>query len=446
MSSNSRYQQYSISHRKRRRKPCRSKAAGTVFFLVGPLFLFGFLWTRIAHFAITNSSKNYAASSNNTKNNNLPVDQLVPLSSRKRLGSPGDSGVLDTVVVSSNASIDAVTGLPAWFQNYQAWHSQQRRLLQQSPDDVLSHQKFLILRCFQTDRACGGLSDRLKPLPLLLLLAAQTNRIFLISWTRPCALEEFLVPPSTSTNHFALDWRVPDPLQSKMTSRHLQYYKTADEIFQGIRTEHSLVSVKLQDQHGGSSYYNMDFKQGPRAYRKVFKPIFQALFQPSPSLSAALQAEQQSSLVLQQPGSYAGAHLRAYYTPTPWSVEQVRATAINAVQCASQLRPGVPIYFTSDSQQAVDAIREYSQRYHRNIVTMNNNYRSHEALHLDKAVSTDPSDYFDVFLDIYHYSNAACISHGLGGFGRLGVLLSRNASCLMPFITQGRLVECQWRD
>jgi hypothetical protein len=72
--------------------------------------------------------------------------------------------------------------------------------------------------------------------------------------------------------------------------------------------------------------------------------------------------------------------------------------------------------------------------------------RDTEALHLDKADSKRASDYYNVFVDLYLLANADCISHGQGGFGRLGVLLSRNASCFFKYFTEGQYVMCDWKD
>jgi hypothetical protein len=98
--------------------------------------------------------------------------------------------------------------LPYWMKKYFRWHHQQRRdfLNPQSWNDT--SMRYLIMECLENHPKCGGSSDRLKPLPTLVRIAAVTHRILLIHWTRPAKLEEFLLPPKGG-----VDWRVPDWLR-----------------------------------------------------------------------------------------------------------------------------------------------------------------------------------------------------------------------------------------
>lgn len=325
--------------------------------------------------------------------------------------------------------------LPAWFVEYVTWHREQRQALNEK--NYKNH-RFLILRCLETDRSCGGLSDRIKPLPLFVLLAAQSKRIFMIYWNKPCALEEFLLPPRDG----GLDWRVPEWLVPEMTQKQpprMMRLIQAERIIDAVNGSEFLLSAKLQDQHGGSVLYNE--RQGEKAYRRVYGPLFWTLFEPSPPVAAALDAEMSAANL--HAGEYAAAHLRAFYGKNPFPDDQIKGLTVNAIQCASELRPGVPVFFTSDSKLAIDHADRYGKHMHRPIITID---RGKEALHLDKASSRDPADYYDVFLDVLHFANAKCISHAQGGFGRLGVLVSHDSACLMPYITQGRLVTCEWRN
>lgn len=65
--------------------------------------------------------------------------------------------------------------------------------------------RFLIVRCSEEDRKCGGTSDRLRSMPFFLKLAYLTERVLLIHWSkrRPYPLEEFLQP------NIYLNWTVP---------------------------------------------------------------------------------------------------------------------------------------------------------------------------------------------------------------------------------------------
>ena len=116
---------------------------------------------------------------------------------------------------------DRSTKLPAWMKRYFKWHRKQRRNML-TPENWKS-MRLLVMECLQHMEKCGGTSDRLKPLPSLIRIAASTNRFLMIHWTRPSRLEEFLLPPKGG-----VDWRVPDWLRKssdvKISSVMTMYY------------------------------------------------------------------------------------------------------------------------------------------------------------------------------------------------------------------------------
>ena len=77
--------------------------------------------------------------------------------------------------------------LPKWITQYVHWHANVREsgLNKSTP----------ILLVNIGGHAVGGLADRLRSLPFLLWEAIRTDRIFLMQWSNPCAIEEFLLPP-----------------------------------------------------------------------------------------------------------------------------------------------------------------------------------------------------------------------------------------------------------
>jgi hypothetical protein len=189
------------------------------------------------------------------------------------------------------------------------------------------------------------------------------------------------------------------------------------------------------------------------------------LFQPASAVQ--YQLEQQMLHLGIHSGSrdnndeYAVAHVRAYYGNHPIPDDKIGPAAVNAVNCASQLLPGKPIVFLSDSAIAVREIRQLQQHastpYAHNtdsqqvgsrsvVRTLSSSRDVLEPLHLDKAESTNSADYIDIFVDLLIMANAQCISHGQGGFGRFGVLLSRNPSCFTAYIHEGQFIECRWND
>lgn len=305
--------------------------------------------------------------------------------------------------------------LPTWMQDYFEWHAEQRKTLSENSDH-----KLLVLRCLRTDRACGGLSDRLKPLPFLIRLAATSNRLFLIAWTRPAPLETYLEPN-------LLDWTPPTWLNVGESSPTSRLYTHAPAVIQGVSKNTRVVSVRLQDQHGESSAYN-ELVGEERAHRKVFRSLWMALFRPTPPIRSAVKEQLQSTSLV--PNQFVAAHLRANYGPS--FGDKLEAVTSNAVQCARRLAPGLPILFASDSNEA-------RRMMSTSVIVLPT---TSQPLHLDTSDIQPPRAYDPTFVDLYLLASARCLSHGQGGFGRLAVLLSFNASCFFTYVKDSRVIEC----
>jgi hypothetical protein len=383
----------------------------------------------------------------------LILSVQFPSASKSMIRHESTSGTIvarPTKMIVSSASKASNTSqsmlhphLPDWADEYLKWHAIQRTKM-----SLTSSHQYLIYTCLQSDVSCGGLSDRIKSLPYFLLLAAKSKRIFLIYWNRPCRLEEFWIPPLDG-----LDWTTPEWLVNKLVhDRRIPLATTHSNILHHVansgNTPTPILTVRLQDQHGGSDYYNAQQlgAEGPRAFRRSFRALVDKCFVPTPPLARAIHlAMARLQLV---PGQYTAAHFRAKYNEIhPLSNKIVKSLARNAINCASELRRSVeePIFFASDSQVAMQSVSEYREITSRPIVMSSSN-TLHEPLHLDKATSTSPSDYYTIFVDLFVLSNANCIAHGQGGYGRLAVLLSHNASCFKTMITGGRIVECKWKE
>ena len=95
--------------------------------------------------------------------------------------------------------------LPLWMKKYFRWHREQRQQFLTPHLWNDTSMKYIIMECLDHQSICGGAADRLKSLPTILRIAAWSNRLLLIHWTRPAKLEEFLLPPKGG-----VDWRVPD--------------------------------------------------------------------------------------------------------------------------------------------------------------------------------------------------------------------------------------------
>ena len=359
--------------------------------------------------------------------------------------------------------------LPDWMIEYFDWHTEQRAILQQTWNTTSTSNRrrhgLLILQCLPMDGKCGGTADRLKPIPLILLAAHQSQRLFFIRWERPCALEHFLRVPTGG-----FDWRLPEWLDlgeyKSVSRRHVtNIHKFLNIVHSSNATD--VVTTKLQWHNGGSTIFDNSLGR-PGFFEDVYHELFGILFEPVPAIQNQLDAIYTSTGL--QPGHYAAAHYRALWWEdqmAPNETEQVHA-AINAAHCASELRPGGPIYFASDSVVASQGIQEYAQKSHRPIVTV----RHAEVIHMDRAVvAVDDTiekapailtgrdsfnadgmtqarveDLYPIFVDLYLLKNANCMSYGDGGFGQYGLMLSQNHTCSKRHMFRHELKRCTWRD
>eukprot|EP00934_Nitzschia_sp_Nitz4_P000634 Nitzschia sp. Nitz4//scaffold49_size126201//88637//89833//NITZ4_003652-RA/size126201-processed-gene-0.147-mRNA-1//1//CDS//3329553179//634//frame0 len=359
--------------------------------------------------------------------------------------------------------------LPPWMQEYMDWHT--NSLLDLSKHQNYEDYKYLILRCYNIDPTCGGLSDRVKPLPLLLLAAHQSHRLLFIDWERPYPLPTFLIPPSRG-----FEWRVPPALQPRLrpaannSGGNIPRPQQQDDRFTMTRAGSLLADcqdfsdlpylfVRLQDTFGGSIQYEEVVGEG--SFARVFHDLFHILFEPTPPLYQLIQTTlDQANL---QPGRFAVAHYRAEYgkevTRHPFltSTSYLTRVTLNALRCATQLFPQQPIFFASDNAVALEVARKQGSRLPFPIRTF---VRKEAApIHLDRTVvkqdnttstttSTTvqhypPSAYYSTFVDLWVAGSGQCVAYGRGGFGRLASLLSYNASCSRRHVKTFRLDYCE---
>jgi hypothetical protein len=331
--------------------------------------------------------------------------------------------------VDTKENWEHMDGLPQWVGEYLSWHNEE---IKKVNEHNWKHFHFLVLQCVREDSHCGGASDRLKPLPLLLYLAHKHKRIFLIWWTRPCPLEEFLVPN-------AINWTVPSFLP--LSNGELNGKQTAK--IDGIQVwtakkRVNIVRSRLQAYDGGQLVFE---NITDMTYNDIYHDLFRLLFEPSPAIAAILRREMGEAGLT--PGEYAVAHYRAFYGRETRHPKTIADYAINAANCASNLRPGGPIYFASDSVFALSTVRDYGKKNNYKIVTIEN----HEPMHLDKAgnwSARHPSDFYSIFVDLYLMGMGRCLSYGQGGFGRYGLLLGYNASCTNRHTWNTHLLACNW--
>lgn len=101
-------------------------------------------------------------------------------------GSHPASGVMRLSKASKHSSSDSndissISGCPAWFQDYVAFHQEHRGR---------ADAKYLVAEC-----SVGGLGDRLNGALTVLRTAAAIKRVVLLQMPAPFPLEELFEPP-----------------------------------------------------------------------------------------------------------------------------------------------------------------------------------------------------------------------------------------------------------
>ena len=340
--------------------------------------------------------------------------------------------------------------LPQWIKTYLNWHKHKRKTW-----NTINWQseRWLIMQCLdqkreeKTHNSCGGTADRLRPVPYLLRLAYETKRILLIRWTKPAMLEEFLVPPKGG-----VDWRTPNWM-AKILSNVSKgaFYGDGSRLRKGVATQKPLVRSKYQNYQYGSHEYDASLFEGEPTFDEVYPIVWRLFFRPS--LSVASIIESQLDTLGLVPGNYASAHLRAlYYLYADGgepSQKVIEGGTRNALNCASQLRPGAPIFFTSDSEKASNYSHIYAGKMNAQVITRTPS--PNPPLHLELCkdwMQRPPSDFYDTFVDLYLIGLGGCVTFGKGGFGRWGWLIGGNFSCRINRRTINRVdsIKCSWQN
>lgn len=284
--------------------------------------------------------------------------------------------------------------IPTWLKDYFTWHAQVRQNLTQ--DNWQFEARYLIPIAAAGHRS-GGMTDRLRPLPAYLRLAAQTQRLLLLYWGRPCALEEFLLPPKGG-----LDWRVPDYVREVVTST--SQARNWPKIEHAARSQAQLVTTQYQSWNYGELWYK---EQAAAAgtnetdLYQAFRDIWKVLFTPTPPV--AQRIHDNFVRMNLQPGEFATAHLRVLYAVKDRPFQKITSITQNALNCASNLRPGGPFFVASDSADAVQVAIKYG--YYKNVTVVAANH-PHIPLHVDRHDITPESnitaaDFYDGFVDMF---------------------------------------------
>jgi hypothetical protein len=327
--------------------------------------------------------------------------------------------------------------LPQWMTDYFDWHNQTKSSLN---EDNFNDTKYIIMSCEKNHPSCGGISDRLKPLPFVVLVAARSKRLLLIHWIRPKSLEEFLIPPEGG-----VDWRAPQwlkPLLKKLGGDLSHGVEDADKKVRE-QSDDPVIKLRIQTPSAGEAWYAQQL-DSHSTYADVFHGLFRAFFTPVPRLAAVIEQHMKEHHLV--PGEYSATHLRAMYGNRKWrNPNETIALAVNGINCASNLYPGAPVYFAADIKFAVQVAQEYGRQRSLPVGSLDFN---DNPLHFDKDKTwfeRDASAYDDTFLDLYMLAQSRCVAYSNGGYGTFGMLLSHDASCAIRFF-KGRKParNCTW--
>eukprot|EP00554_Chaetoceros_debilis_P006432 CAMPEP_0194076434 /NCGR_PEP_ID=MMETSP0149-20130528/3232_1 /TAXON_ID=122233 /ORGANISM="Chaetoceros debilis, Strain MM31A-1" /LENGTH=516 /DNA_ID=CAMNT_0038757175 /DNA_START=80 /DNA_END=1630 /DNA_ORIENTATION=+ len=381
----------------------------------------------------------------------------------------------------SHVVADSIAQLPKWLKDYFDWHRDQTI-------NPTSETKYLILACLPTDKQCGGISDRLRPLPFYILFASMVPRVLCIYWLKPSPLEDFLQPPEGG-----IDWRCPAEVSSLYDmSRDADHQNTIRMIFPnkigkdnmvetvesrilGLREDESkYISTRLISNDIPSmnealnlfqrhSYDGKAVTVGKWDFVDLHGPIFRTLFEPVSELAKQVNATMTKLNLVEN--SYTSVHTRCRYPVYPVAktegikvdkdgglqfVGKVKTLLIeimqNSVNCAHMLAPDLPLYFASDHDDATRYMISNDVKVDDgSIVKPIGVDREKEPLHMGSETvdkSTKASDYYSVFEDLLIMGGSRCVSHGIGSFGAFGASLAGNRCRNVHRKFTGRLVEC----
>jgi hypothetical protein len=216
-----------------------------------------------------------------------------------------------------------------------------------------------------------------------------------------------------------------------------------------LPAEESLVRSRYQSVTGGAEHYDKKLGPGESTFEEVYHDAWRILF--TPSKPVRQEVEQNMNKMELVPGEFVAAHLRALYgrrTVETRLKETVVEWTHNALNCASQLRPGGPFFFASDHPYAIEVAQSYGVAKSTKIVARKHERRPHHFEKAEKGQSLQPSDYYDTFVDLLLIGMGKCANFNRGGFGQWGGLIGFNSSCVRSQKTsvKGIGVMCNWTE
>jgi len=379
----------------------------------------------------------------------------------------------------------------SWMSSYKYYMNTTERGGTLDEDEfIVNNRKYLIVRCVNMDR-CGGFSDRVKPLLTFVAAAAhqptglngkEHRRIIMIRWTRPYPLENFLLPNE-------VNWTVPSYMEETLqlgderkkenqlpSFRKRIYPNILRRLFSEEFEDITMMDIQIQVRHGERDLYQyiVDTIYGGtetndlmhtkierfwekqkidkterstraiQSWAKSYRDFFWTFFKPVEPIQALIDSRLRDLNLI--PGEFVGVHYRADYVMGAAKLADpvlLSNTATTVTWCATIINEGSPIFFSSDTASAIQAVQNQSVALSEENITVvtpisstaaNMTYEAKTPHHIEWDRGTI-EDFYPTFVDLFVMGESKCMIMGKGGFGAFASLLSHNASCWYNFVS-----------
>ncbi len=353
--------------------------------------------------------------------------------------------------------------LPLWLQEYFNWHREQTS--SNNPDT-----KYIVMSCLPED-TCGGLSDRLRPMPFFLFMAKYTKRVLCINWKKNYGLDEFLQP----IPNVGIEWRCPkdvddyyDIQQTTHDQRkapsikfgtcskrgHKPYAKCIESeikrVNKNIHAKYASIDLwsraadpmneanLLVQQH--SYGFNLEAKAflmpyiSGSQYPEMIEHIFRVMFEPIPVLARRINATMTKLGLVEN--DYVSTHARCRYPNRhlehltgsldydiiggmkfEGNVKIYLVNILNnALECGHKLAPDLKLFMITDHNDATNYVISndivFDENGEKRVMRPVGIHRDEEVLHMEGNHTTVKAEsFYSVFEDLLIMGGSRCVRY-----------------------------------
>ena len=200
----------------------------------------------------------------------------------------------------------------------------------------------------------------------------------------------------------------------------------------------------------------------PMSFEDAYPYIWKLIFTPSPPVRAKLSKTIGALQLV--PRQYVSAHVRARYDYNA-TADEVAGLASNAVRCASQLDPNLPVYMASDNEDVLTNATEYANGRRDELAAGISSGSGlprvawhvpdpNPPLQLDARPFNETVEYYyDTFVDLYLLAMGKCVTYTIGGFGSWARWIGGMGNCSFQQPMEGKSRGtldpkhlCEWKD